>query len=152
MTSIGLQGTQRVYEQHMNEVEMYSTKLHDIYEVRAMAGGRSKQNGNMERPAAGITLMVPKGYTQLLKQLYTPKADRMKGRAAVWHFKNKKKEQVFIMAYCPVESGNVEDMRVCADIWNWIQEVLEDIPPRAQIIMMVDANGHIGSIRERHRG
>ena len=36
----------------------------------------------------------------------------------------------------------------CEKLWNWLVLVKSKLPPRTRLILGVDANGHVGSVRE----
>ena len=54
-------------------------------------------------------------------------------------------EAAFVVVYCPTEGEH----ELADRIWQWVQKALEKIPARVVTIVMTDANGHAGSVRER---
>ena len=140
-----LQGTQRTYDLSRGEkaLQQWTTGEHDVIEFKVI---RKAQGGH--RPE-GVLMLFPRGVRHTLKKLMVPQDKALEGRGmAVW-LQRGLWDVCFVTLYCPLGNREVENLRKTEKLWNWVAQVKAKLPPRTLFIIGTDANGHVGSVRER---
>jgi hypothetical protein len=105
-----------------------------------------KQLATNPQPAV-ITLLAPLGWYERLRKLCIPTDDRFKERVAIWWFKQKRVNLIIVVAYCYADCQAETEVARNKAIYHSIEQHLNQIPAGAQRITLIDANGHVGSVR-----
>ena len=138
-----IQGTQRTYDPGRGEkgLQSYSTSFHDVYDSRVRKKGKGGQ-------PEGVMILGPKGSSKIVKKVMLPRDKDLEGRGlAVWYSRGLY-DICMVSLYCPLGDRNPENQKKTEKLWNWLGMVRNSIPGRTRLVIGVDANGHVGSIRE----
>ena len=143
---VSMQGTMRTYDAAKRERSLQQLRVgtHDIWEARV---SKKKLGAQPE----GVMVMAPKGMSSLAKGAYAPSEKGLEGRGLAVRFAQGQYDVMVMSLYCHVGSKEAAKIRMTEKLWNWARMVKSKLPGRTQLIIGVDANGHVGSTRRATR-
>ena len=96
-------------------------------------------------PAAGVALAV-RGKLfndRNVSRVYIPPT-QYQGRVGAVRFRRGDADFCITVAYIPVEPHTQAQKQYNAQLWQWIQHLLDQLPSRCLPILLLDANGRVG--------
>ena len=140
---VAMQGTARTYrgEEGERTTQLWSTEEHDVFEVRVQKKARGYQ-------PEGCAVLAPKGMKSITKKVMTPSDKVLEGRGIAVRFSRGLFDLTIVSVYCPSGDRDPGNRKRTEKLWAWVRRVREVLPARTMMLVGVDANGHVGSVRE----
>ena len=142
---VAMQGTGNTYDKGKGERRLQQRTIgeHDVWESRV-----AKRKGPGSQPE-GVAIWAPRGWNRIARAVYVPSDVSMEGRAMAVRFHDGLMDVMIVSVYCHVGSRDVGLQRKTERIWQWCRQLRSKVPVRTQVIIGVDANGHVGSVRHK---
>ena len=137
-TFVGIQGTQKKYGKGQLRVEQWSTKYHDVWDLR------QKVAKDERKYPAGVTILTPLGYKNLVKKVIVPPEndEDMDGRAMILWLKHGNMSIALACVYAQVNTNIEKNIKANERLWYWVQQHMGSI--NGNKFLMTDANGKVG--------
>ena len=92
--------------------------------------------------------MAPIGMRRIQKEVWTPTDKSLEGRGLAVRFSDGDFDLMVVSLYCLVNTKDKAKLKITEKLWNWVRQLRTELRGRTRMIIGVDANGHVGSVRE----
>ena len=141
---VGLQSTRRMRDEYGTAYACRKAAHHSVFDFTS--AGRTRVKGGQP---AGVAILMPTQDVPYVIQILYPHETELQGRAGAVRVRYADgRDVVYVVVYAKVEEQGGEAAVLNRRIWDWVRDILREMPNRCTSVVLTDANGHLGHVRE----